>query len=172
MKNSLLLAVLIFSVTLWGCRTTKVVASEKEDLKVDSNVAEVRESSAKGAVKDSISKLDTSVVDEEITRTTTIIKFSQPDSLGRQFPMEQTVSQEKMNRKAKANITEKRQRLAEVASSDNSSKCSRADVSKQVSSSSKTKTKPPATFAWIAVIVSLGLIVLAYFILRRLRLVK
>lgn len=172
MKNFLLITGLIFSIVLFGCRTSKVVTSEDVASKTSSVVDVSKASTAKAVEKDSTSKVDKSVVDEETTRTTTTTKYSQPDSSGKQYPVEQTVSQEKTNRKTNSNITEKTGKSSEVASSTNESNKSKLDANAKTSSDSKTKTKPPAAFTWMVIIISLGLVVLAYFVLKRFRVVK
>lgn len=172
MRSFFLIIGLIFNIVLIGCRTSKVVTSEDVASKTSSVVDVVRTSTDQMVKKDSTSKVDKSIVDEVTTRTTTTTKYSLPDSSGRQYPVEQTVSQEKKRRVTNSNIINKAGKSSEMVSGNNESKRSKTDANAKISSNSKTKTRPPIAFNWMIIIISLGLVVLTYFILKRFRLIK
>lgn len=172
MKNFLLITGLIFSIiNLWGCGTAKVT-SENNTSKVSSVVDASKVSATKAVEKDSTCKVDMSEVDEVTTKITTTTKYSPPDSIGKQYMIEQMVSQEKTNRKATSNKKENTEKSKGIASISNESNSSKLDANATNSSDSKNKTRPPAAFSWMVVIISFGVVVLVYFVLKRFGLVK
>lgn len=154
MKNYLLITGFIFSISVSGCRISKETTE-----KTSSVVVESKSAISTKTEQDSSSKNDRSVIEEIVTRTTTTIKFSDPDSTGKQHPVEQKVEEEKTNRKTSANITEKKGKAIEEASATSENSKSKQDV--KIEADEKKSVKIPKLL-YLIVFLLLGFLVFRF----------
>lgn len=164
MRSYLLTIVLIFSLSLTACKAKKVVTSghTEEQLAMVENTG-VTSASASVSALTSISTLNDDV---DITQVVTV--FSAPDSAGKQHKTQ--VTETKAIRKTRNKQLATSNSKFETIEIDTTKK----DVNTKLETTS-TQTETPRGQGWkiwTAIILSLGLVFLAYLILRRFGLVK
>ena len=171
MKRYLTIIVLAISLLI-SCRATKVKTEEITEVKTHvSNVDSMqRQVEFSGTTLSSIVSSVTLNSNSELSQTRTV--YSPPDSLGRQYPLE--VTESRLN----SNVTEQSaSKLVDQSSleiSDTTSQSTSQLASQIVSEKSEFKETPKGQGwkAWAAIIISLGLVLLAYLVLKRIRLIK
>ncbi|MBN1987833.1 MAG: hypothetical protein JW783_00365 [Bacteroidales bacterium] len=173
MKSYLLITILSFSI-LAGCRSTRVTT--KEDVK--SNEVESALSTSNASTRSSLSVsasvIDLSVFTDSTEREVEVVKWSAPDSSGKQYPVETTritekVRQKKQNNTAATNSVNSQQKdtLAAAAATSRN-----ASSERQTTNDERREGRSTAWITWGAVILSLGAVFLLYLVLARFGLVK
>lgn len=173
MKNKLLLlSLLLLSCSsckmhsLFSKRSEKAVVEMKTDIVETSHVETVVQATEKIA--------EQTEIQEDFTETTTTVKWSEPDSSGRQFPIETTtkIRTSTTNKKVGGTVYKTAVATSEVVErkEDKSTEKSTTDI--KITEKTKTKPVTPAWITWGTVILSLGLLVLVYLILKRYRIIK
>ncbi len=171
MKNYLLIIILAISL-LVGCRAKKVVTSETSETNTSVTLSQVE---AKAHQEQNLRVEDifsTATLAEDIELTQTRTVYSPPDSTGKQYPVEQTQTR-LTNRKALQSSNKSISKTA-VDVRDTTSTLANQSISQSNNQSRSTKETPrgQAWKSWMAIIISLGVVVLAYLLLKRFGLIK
>ena len=166
MSVFLLITVLLFN----SCKTTKIATTENVKVVEQKDIHETAtvktETTEKETITISVDALTTII--ERIVNT----KYSQPDTAGKQHITETTTTERNITteKTGKADVQAEKQakQLKESEKTDNSSK----NIDKKTETKTLTKSKTPAWIIVTMVILSMGVLVLLYFVLKRFKLIK
>ncbi len=170
-KIILLLAVITM---LFSCKTSKTTLSEKTSTETEqrNDIQEVI--NTEFSVLETGKTTDKTVVEASEDTEITITKFSQPDSTGKQHIVEQTKIKQQKGSTTKTNVATEKEDKTDIKQSvknkDNSTVKTNNDT--KVTETEKTKANTPAWIILGTIILSLGIIVIIYFVLKRFGLVK
>jgi hypothetical protein len=168
-----MLIFVLLAVT-YSCKTTKnsVKETTKAQTYVANDVKQTSEATGKTSTSENVTDKTTSA--DSIVVNVVDVVWSKPDSSGKQYPEKTTYRNEIHTQKTKADVATNKQINAEE-----SNKAENIDKSKANSNvltdkkeTEKTAVKTPAWVYAAAAVVSLGLLVLLYFVLRRFGLIK
>lgn len=170
----LIIGLIICIIALIGCKTTESNLTDKSKAKTELSVEKETSSDLKDNSVKSEEKSDKSQTDENVNKSTDETLWSKPDSLGNQYKVKTTHTEENRNTKTKADVKTKADSKADVDKKDKakSKADSKADIKKDIQTEDKTEIQNPDWMNWA---VGIGLIVLgviAYFFLRRFGLIK
>lgn len=172
MRGYLLITVLSISLSLTACKAKKVVTTEASQ----TNTAEMlSQAEAKAHQEQSLRVEDifsTATLSEDIELTQTRTVYSPPDSTGRQYPVEQTETKVTNNRKL---TTDNQQQT--IDNRQQATESTKVTDNQQLATDNRQQTtketpRGQAWKSWTAIIISLGIVILAYLLLRRFGLVK
>jgi len=165
---------LIIAVTAFSCRSVRTSESitKTTDSTARTNITAAVTDSCTSA--DSSKLVDNSVTADSTSEVTTEVEFTPPDSVGHQYPTKVTITEKKSGKITKKNIIRQsgnKQESAKVATVKDNSTTVKAE-SEQSKEKETTKQKTPA-WVWItSAVISIGLVFLAYLVLKKFRLVK
>ena len=146
--------------------------AEKSVTEVKTDIVETKETKTDVQItENSAGKIE---VQEDYTEITMIIDWSEPDSVGNQHPVRTTgkvrTSQKNTSAETSAGKTESANNVEKSTKEDKSTENSETDI--KTVEKTEVKKSTPAWVIWVAVISSLGAIVLIYLILKRFKIVK
>jgi hypothetical protein len=110
----------------------------------------------------------------DVTEEITIVKWSVPDSSGHQFVVETTNINRRSVTDKKSDLDVEKEQKEIIEIKEDKEDKSTINAKTEIKTVEKSKTKPatPAWITWAAVILSAGIIVLIYFVLKRYRIIK
>lgn len=165
---------LIVVLLAGSCKVTQSSLKENtgKEIVVHNDVTQTSQTIDKTIAAENVVNKSTTA-DSVVTNTIDVI-WSKPDSTGKQYPEKTTYRNETRTNKTKADVATNKQTKANVTSkaenTDNSS-----TKNKEASNKEETTITKATTPTWIIIgsaILSLGLLVLLYFVLRRFWLVR
>ena len=165
---------LIVVLLAGSCKVTHRSIKENtgKETVVHNDVTQTSQTTDKTIAAENVTNKSTTA-DSVVTNTIDVI-WSKPDSTGKQYPEKTTYRNETRTNKTKADVATNKQTKANVTSraenTDNSS-----TKNKEASNKEETTITKATTPTWLIIgsaILSLGLLVLLYFVLRRFWLVK
>lgn len=171
MKNYLLIIILSFSL-LAGCRAKRVVVSEASETNTTVKLSQVEAKAHQEQLSRVEEIFSTATMAEDIELTQTRTVYAAPDSAGKQYPVEVTETR-LTNRKASQSTNQSiNQTVVDVR--DTTSTLANQSISQSNNQSRSTKETPRGQGwkSWTAIIISLGIVILAYLLLRRFGLIK
>jgi cobalamin biosynthesis Mg chelatase CobN len=152
-----------------SCKTTRQATAIKQTTNTETTTT--RQSDAKGNEQTAsiTQQADNSKVDVTVDETTTIVEFSQPDSTGRQYPIKSTTVTKTARRNEKKDISyQQNENTASGINISNSEKNkTKSDNTKKENTNTKTESKAPSGVSWGMIILTVGLLVLVYWILKK-----
>ena len=160
---------LLCVLSLVSCRTTKSTIKETATLATaqHNDIAQATDVKTTSATDVVIS--DFSIVRDTTVTTLTTTKFSKPDSVGKQYPTEQTKQETKSWSKKENNV--KAQAKAQVDQHEQTKKTDKSDYNSDgkqtVQQNDETKTTTPLLLKGVVVVLCLALLAGIYAILRR-----
>lgn len=159
---------------LIGCKTTESNLTDNSKVQTDLSIEKETSSNLKDNSVKSEEKSDKSQTNENVNKSTDETIWSKPDSLGNQYKVKTTHTEENRNTKTKADLKTKAENKADVDKKDKakSKNDSKADLKNNIQTEDKTEIQNPDWMNWG---VGIGLIVLGvivYLFLRRFGLVK
>lgn len=159
---------------LVGCKTTKQSTAEKtkEDTHISLNVS--TEKTMNHQEKTTTIRADETQVDETIVETIHETTWSEPDSTGKQHPTKTSTTKREKQAKTTTDSNVKTENQADTNIKEENTDKSKltTDNTTKKTDDTKTESNTPAWVVWVAVIGSLGAVLLAYLILKRFKIVK
>jgi cobalamin biosynthesis Mg chelatase CobN len=167
-KTKILILCIVCSIT-FGCKTSKQATAIKQTANTENTT--VRQSDATGNRQTAsiTQQADNSKVEETVDEATTIVEYSPPDSSGRQYTIKSTTITKTARRNEKKDISYKQnENTASGINISNSEKNkTKSDSTKKENTNIKTESKAPAGVSWGMIILTVGLLVLVYLVLKK-----
>lgn len=164
----------IVLISLIGCKTTKQTTQTYKEVQtsIDSDIETITNSTVDVAINE--------VVERKIEQTDSMVineievVYSKPDSTGMQYPQKITSRETRIVSKDKEETNRARDSTAKEDFSQSRSEKTdlKSKSSITIDQETEKKTKAPALFNYMAITLALGALVLAYFILKRFKLIK
>jgi len=169
MPKTKILILLVICLMMFGCKTTKQATAISRT--TNTETATVRKSDAAGNKQTAVvtQQADNSKVDETTGETTAIVEFSQPDSTGRQYPLKSITVTRTVRRSENKDINYKQSENtnAGITISNSEKLQTKTDSTKKENNNIKTESKAPSGVSWGMVILTVGLLVLVYLVLKK-----
>ena len=160
--------ILLTACLLFSCKTTKTAT--KTDVKAHETVAlDVRETASAIDVKTATLNVDSKVnINEDMIETGTRTKWSAPDAAGKQFPTETEnyTKGKKSNTKAETTAKAQEDKTVENRLSRTDKSDYKSEKNEKIKENKKTELKAPTGVSWGIVILTAGLLVLLFLILK------
>jgi len=171
MKSRIVMLAAVLLLLLSGCKMSQFFSRRVEKTNVEQR-ADVRETSSVKTDIHTIGKLsEQTQLSLDITEVITITKWSIPDSSGQQFPTETTnITRHSVTGQNRTTESEQEKKGTTETLGTKEDK-SVVNAESEIKTDEKIKTKPASTvwITWAVVILSLGVVVLVFFILKRYR---
>ena len=152
MKKLLFLALL--ALITFGCRTTKETSTAKTELKTAANLDIKQSNESKQAVDSTVVVVDKGVSTVYTDELITVTNLSKPDSTGKQWPTQTTVTKRTVSNKNTADLNKKT--AVNKQNSNNTTLRDKSDY-KSDDKSKITTTKETETPVWVFIIIFLFL---------------
>jgi hypothetical protein len=168
MKKYILL--IITAMLFFGsCKTSRFFSKRNEKAIVETNIDVTESSAAKIDVKTLETIAENVEVQEDVTETTIVVKWSEPDTMGQQFPVETTTKIRTSAKNQKTGIlTEKTQDVkAETTAAKVDKSTENSDINIQTAEKTEVKKSTPGWVMLVAVILSLWVVIFTYLILKK-----
>jgi len=169
--SAILVFLLAVIVSLSGCKMSQFFSRRVEKTNIEQK-SDIKETSSVRTDNRTVEKLtELTELSLDVSEKIVIVKWSAPDSSGRQFPLE-TTNISRHGTAGKKTTMEKEQEQKEITEREESKEDkSTVNAESEIETVEKAKTKPamPAWVTWTAVILSAGIILLIYLILKRYR---
>lgn len=169
MLKTKILILCIVCCIIMGCKTTRQATAIKQTANTENTT--IRQSDAIGNQQTVTitQQADNSKVEETVDETTTIVEFSPLDSTGRQYTIKSTTITKTARRNEKKDISYKQnENTAAGINISNSEKIqTKSDSTKKENTNIKTESKAPAGVSWGMIILTVGLLVLVYLVLKK-----
>ena len=160
--------ILLTACLFLSCKTTK--QATKTDVKSHETAAlDIRETASTIAAGTATLNVDSKVnINEDMIETGTRTKWSAPDAAGKQFPVEtESYTKGKKSNTQAATTAKKDEKLAVENRQTRVDKSDyKSDVHEKIKENKKTELKAPTGVSWGIVILTAGLLVLLFLILK------
>ena len=168
------MVLLLLASLFCGCKTSRFFARRSERAVVETKVDVVETSTTKVDRKSTEAANEKVEILEDITETTTTVKWSEPDSSGRQFAVETTVRvrSSAVNTKVGLSAEKTEDVRREIDRKSVETSLENSSVERKSTETAGVKRSTPAWMVWGAVILSGGLMFLVYRVLRRYKVVS
>ncbi|MCT4590521.1 MAG: hypothetical protein N4A71_22025 [Carboxylicivirga sp.] len=170
--NNIAVAMLVAMLVMTGCKTVKETIQVQTDTEaIQNNDVQIATDSVSQVEVNDVLEDKTELSDSLVVNEVTVV-LSKPDSTGKQYPKRITYKET-----TKVNNTKKdvRQLKDSVQSTDFKQLLTDKTDSKSstlVAIDSKTKIKKPNPFMWPLLLLSVGVLIFAYLILKRFGFIK
>lgn len=172
--NRILLLMLFLTMIVCSCKTVKQSEQTKTDAKTELNANVKTEAESKQAVETKMVATDKGITTNNTNTKTTITDFSAPDSNGKQHATRKTVIEQTENNKkisdAKTEAESKQTGETNIKSVDKST--GKTTLKQAITVQKSTKMATPGWVYVVGSILSLGIMVLIWFVLKRFKIVK
>jgi len=169
MPKTKILILLVICLLVVGCKTTKQATAISRT--ANTETATVLKSDAAGNQQTAVvtQQADNSKVDETTGETTAIVEFSPPDSTGRQYPIKSITVTRTVRRSENKDINYKQNENtnAGITISNSEKLQTKTDSTKKENNNIKTESKAPSGVSWGMAILTVGLLVLVYLVLKK-----
>ena len=169
MPKTEILILCIVCLIAFGCKTTKQATAIRQTANTETAVT--RQSDAKGNEQTATltQQTDNSKVNEMMDEITTTVEYSRPDSTGRQYPLKATTIKRTTGRNEKKDISyQQNETTASDINISNIEKIqTKSDGTKKENTNTKTESKAPSGVSWGMIILTVGLLVLVYLVLKQ-----
>ena len=173
-RIAVLVGLVMFMLSLGGCRTTKQSSKTNLDIKTAANLDVKTNTESKQAAEAKVVATDKGVTTNNTATKMTITDFSAPDATGKQHPTRQTVIEQTTNNKkvadSKVNTASKSSASNKTKKADNSDY--KSDVTAKADNKETKETKTPGWVYILVLVSSLGILGLIYLALKRFNIVK
>ncbi len=173
MKTYKSIVVILLCVMLClSCRTKKItVSGHTKNDQIHQNYVNVVGKLKANLELDEASS-EKSVINDSTETEIKITEWSNPDSTGRQFPVKTTEINKMSVKRTHIDTQSESRQSGGVAAGLDVVDRSKTKNSQESEVKTSEKIRSPTWLIWVCIILSLGLVVLLYFILRRFGLVK
>lgn len=174
MKANRILLMLFLTMIVCSCKTVKQSEQTKTDAKTELNANVKTETESNQAVETKTVATDKGITTNNTNTKITITDFSAPDSNGKQHATRKTVIEQTENNKKISNVKTEAESKGAVETNTKSADKSKVKTAKNQATTvqKSTKIETPGWVYVVGSILSLGILLLIWFVLKRFKIVK
>lgn len=170
MKTTNIIIALIILLFAVSCKTTQKTSSTlKTESELDLSFKSTNRSDSSGVEKKDIQVHDNTVIDEDIETITTETQWSEPDSLGKQFPLKTKTTATNRTKKTKNDfaITDKTMQKSNLQKENESQLELEAKKETDSKNINKTTVDNSSGIKWLLIAVGIGIAFTIYFFISK-----
>lgn len=157
--------------SLAGCKTVKETVQVQTDTEaIQNNDVQITTDSVSQVEVNNALEDKTELSDSLVVNEVTVV-LSKPDSTGQQYPERITYKETTKVNSTKKNVKQLRDSVISTGYNQVYTDKTDSKSGASVTIDSKTKVKKPKAFMWLLLLLGVGVLVFAYFILKRFRLI-